>query len=165
MDINYVLCLASYYLTTTFDNYIPRWQLVCCNVSLRPDSHAGRKSGQIPIRFWCCKLSSRVPNEVGMNINWSETKDFCWSATLYKQHAKKDNHMPHLSLILGVLDMSQWRKFDWTLSARESLAHETTATWPDPSSLCEECGYTLHIICAVAVQWNLPQVLTGICCI
>ena len=26
-----------------------------------------RKSGQIPIRLWCCILSSRVLNEVGVN--------------------------------------------------------------------------------------------------
>ena len=30
-----------------------------------------------------------------MNINWSKTKDFHWSATLYKQHAKQDNQVPH----------------------------------------------------------------------
>ena len=79
-------------------------------------------------------LSSRAPNEVGVNINWtcSERQDFRWSATLYKQHAKKGNRTPHSSLsqltcqeILGVLDTSRWREFDQTLSARESLARET----------------------------------------
>ena len=35
----------------------------------RPDSHMARKeSGQIPIRLWCCKLSSRVLNRVGVNM-------------------------------------------------------------------------------------------------
>ena len=29
-----------------------------------------RESGQIPIRLLCCILSSRAPNEVGVNINW-----------------------------------------------------------------------------------------------
>ena len=29
-----------------------------------------RESGQIPIRLLYCILSSRAPNEVGVNINW-----------------------------------------------------------------------------------------------
>jgi len=29
-----------------------------------------RESGQIPIRLLCCTLSSKAPNEVGVNINW-----------------------------------------------------------------------------------------------
>ena len=31
-------------------------------------SYAGRESGQIPIRLWCCILSSSVLNEVGVNM-------------------------------------------------------------------------------------------------
>ena len=31
-------------------------------------SYAGRESGQTPIRLWCCILSSRVLNEVGVNM-------------------------------------------------------------------------------------------------
>ena len=71
-----------------------------CLISQARLSCAGRESGQIPIRLWCSILSSRAPNEVGVNINWmcSETQDFRWIATLYKQHAKKGNRAPHLSL-------------------------------------------------------------------
>ena len=36
----------------------------------RPDSQAGRESGQIPVRLLYCILSSRAVNEVGVNINW-----------------------------------------------------------------------------------------------
>ena len=39
--------------------------------SRRPDSHlGGESSGHIPIRLLYCILSSRAPNEVGVNINW-----------------------------------------------------------------------------------------------
>ena len=31
-------------------------------------SYTGRESGQIPIRLWCCILSSSVLNKVGVNM-------------------------------------------------------------------------------------------------
>ena len=38
--------------------------------SLAAQTHAGRESGQIPIRLWYCILSSSASNEVVVNINW-----------------------------------------------------------------------------------------------
>ena len=40
-----------------------------CLVSRARLSYTGRESGQIPIRLWCCILSSRAPKEVGVNMN------------------------------------------------------------------------------------------------
>ena len=43
-------------------------------------SRGRRESGQVPIRLLCCILSSRAPNEVGVNMN-----ETC-SGLLLKRH-------------------------------------------------------------------------------
>ena len=63
-----------------------------------PDSHSG---GESPIWLLYCILSSRAPNEVGVNINWDV---FCkvgssaitQETPLSKQHTKKGNRAPLL---------------------------------------------------------------------
>ena len=60
-------------------------QLMCTNIKLKYHllkaekcslvlparlSSGRRESVQIPIRLLCCILSSRVPNEVAVNISW-----------------------------------------------------------------------------------------------
>ena len=94
-------------------------------------SRGKRESGQILIRLLYCILSSRVPNEVGVNINWDT---FCKgrSSVSLNSLPKKATSRLHSSLtqltrheILGVLEMRWWWEIDQTLSLRENLARET----------------------------------------
>ena len=78
-------------------------------------SRGKRDSGQIPIRHLYCILSSRVPNEVGVNINWDA---FCKGRSSVFL-----NSMPKKAT-LGVFE-TRW-EFDRTLSPHESLARETS---------------------------------------
>ena len=73
-------------------------------------SCGNRESGQIPIRLLYCILSSRAPNEVGVNINWDA---FCKgrSSVSLNSMPKKATARLHSSLtqltrqeILGVLE-------------------------------------------------------------
>ena len=86
-------------------------------------SRGKRESGQILIRLLYCILSSRVPNEVGVNINWDT---FCKgrSSVSPNNMPKKATARLHLSLtqltrqeILGVLETRWWWEIDQTLSA------------------------------------------------
>ena len=79
--------------------------------SRRPDSLGRRESGQILIRLLYCILSSRAPNEVGVNINWDT---FCKgrSSVSLNSMPKKATACLHSSLtqltrqeILGMLEM------------------------------------------------------------
>ena len=55
--------------TWNHKNVLPWWRPKHLVSTQRPDSHLGRReSGQIPIRIWCCILSSRILNEVGVNM-------------------------------------------------------------------------------------------------
>ena len=87
-------------------------------------SCGNRESGQIPIRLLYCILSSRAPNEVGVNINWDA---FCKgrSSVSPNNMPKKATARLHLSLtqltrqeILGVLETRWWWEIDHTLSSR-----------------------------------------------
>ena len=53
------------------------------NVVSQPRLSRGkRESGQIPIRLLYCILSSRAPNEVGVNINWDVFRTRAWVGLL-----------------------------------------------------------------------------------
>ena len=73
-----------------------------------------RECGQIPIRLLYCILSSRVPNEVGVSINWNVFLQGRSSVITPKTHRSLNN-----------IETRWWWEFDQALSPRESLAPET----------------------------------------
>ena len=116
--------------------------LVGCSVTIvsqaRLSHREGRESGQVPIRLLYCILSSRVPNDVGVNIIGTCSE----KAKLLLNVARSPNNMPkkviappfttksiNMPRISWCVRNEMMIEFDQTLSSRrESLARETTLT-------------------------------------